>query len=266
LTDLASKAKNYTLYDLGKDKAIHVIAFTKDTPVREFDIGKTASTYGHTFVKLKDNPNIYYARESFRNHFEMKADELRDKVVMKLDSNEISEVSINKEGKDYLFTKNVAKVEPPVIAKDQEKPGEPAAKPQAEPKKPEEQITWVMPDGKKGKKDQVDGLINQVTNLSCQEYIDGKTKEDFKTLEPIYTLKLKGAKDYMITVYPKVEKEKPEDKESPGADKYPVISSESPYPFYLTSWKAEQLMKKPDELMEEVKPVTEVKPETGKKK
>jgi hypothetical protein len=260
LTDLASRAKNYSPYDLGEDKAIHVKAFAKGTLVRDFEIGKMASTYGHTFVKIKDNPNIYYARESFRSHFEMKAGELRDKVVMKLDSNEISEISINKDGKDYLFTKNAPPVEPPVVAKvekDKEKPGESAVvKPEAEPKKPEAEITWLMPDGKKGKKTQVDSLINQLANLSCQEFIEDKTKEEFKTLEPIYTLKLKGSKDYVITVFPKVEKKAAEGEEGPaeGGYKYPVISSENPYPFYLTSWTAEQLMKKPDELIEAEKP------------
>ena len=104
----------------------------------------------------------------------------------------------------------------------------------------------------------MDALINQLTNLSCQEYIEDKTKEDFKALEPIYTLKLKGAKDYVITVFPRVEKKAAvEGEEGPGGDggdKYPVISSENAYPFYLTSWKAEQLMKKPEDLMETPKP------------
>ncbi|UCH95552.1 MAG: DUF4340 domain-containing protein [Candidatus Aminicenantes bacterium] len=256
LTDLVAKSKNYTLYDLTKEKAIHVKAFKKDQELRDFEIGKIASTYGHTFVKIKDNPNVYYARESFRSHFDTKVSELRDKTVMKLDSNEISEVEIEKEGKKYLFAKNVKTVEPPVVEldktddkkKEEKKEGEdkPA---EAEPPKPEEQITWLMPDGKKGKKSQLDSLINQLTNLSCQEYIEDKIKEDFKTQAPIYTLKLKGSKDYIITFFSKPE-EKEGEESSPGGEKYPVISSENAYPFLLSSWKAEQIMKKPEDLIE----------------
>jgi hypothetical protein len=256
LTDLVSKSKNYILYDLTEEKAIHVKAFNKDVELRDFEIGKVASTYGHTFVKIKDNPNVYYASESFRSHFDTKVSDLRDKTVMKLDSNEISEVTIEKEGQTYVFAKNVKPVEPPKVEldkvednkKEEKKEGEdkPAA---VEPPKPEEQITWLMPDGKKGKKSQLDSLINQLTNLSCQEYIEGKSKEDFKTEAPIYTLKLKGSKDYILTFFPKPETK--EGEETPqGGEKYPVISSENAYPFLLSSWKAEQIMKKPEDLMD----------------
>ena len=250
LTDLAAKSKSYIRFDLTKEKAIHVKAFNKDEELRDFEIGKVASTYGHTFVKIKDNPNVYYARESFRSHFDTKVSDLRDKVVMKLDSNEISEVQIEKEGQSYVFAKNVKTVDPPEIKldkpednkKEEKKEGEdkPA---EVEPPKPEEQITWLMPDGKKGKKSQLDSLINQLTDLSCQEYIEDKTKEDFKPEAPIYTLKLKGSKDYIITFFPKSETK--EGEETPqGGEKYPVISSENAYPFLLSSWKAEQIMKK----------------------
>jgi hypothetical protein len=259
LTDLVSKSKNYTLYDLTADKAIHVKAFNKDKELRDFEIGKMASTYGHTFVKIKDNPNVYYARESFRGQFENKVSDFRDKTVMKLDSNEISEVTIEKEGQTYVFAKNVKPVESPPVdlskaedKKEEEKKKAEDKPAEVEPPKPEEQITWLMPDGKKGKKSQVDSLINQLTNLACQEYIEDKTKEDFKTQAPIYTLKLKGGKDYIITFFPKIETK--EDEESPsGGEKYPVISSENAYPFLLSSWKAEQIMKKPEDLMEEGK-------------
>jgi hypothetical protein len=261
LTDLVSRSKNYTLYDLTEEKAIHVKAFNKDVELRDFEIGKIASTYGHTFVKIKDNPNVYYARESFRSHFDTKVSDLRDKTVMKLDSNEISEVTIEKEGQTYVFAKNVKPVEPPTVELDkaedkteeEKKEGEDEDKPaEVEPPKPEEQITWLMPDGKKGKKSEVDSLINQLTDLSCQEYIEDKTKEDFKTQTPIYTLKLKGSKDYIMTFFPKPETKEGEET-PPGGEKYPVISSENAYPFLLSSWKAEQIMKKPEDLMEEDK-------------
>ena len=266
LTDLVSKSKNYSLYDLTADKAVHVKAFNKDVVVRDFEVGKMASTYGHTFVKIKDNPNVYYAAESFRSHFDTRMNDLRDKLVMKLDSNEISEVTIEKEGQAYVFARNAQPIESPAVEpdkakdkkKEEKKVGE--SKPAAvEPPKPDEQITWVMPDGKKAKKSQLDSLINQLTDLSCQEYIADKTKEDFKIQVPIYTLKLKGSKDYIMTFFPKLETKKEEKKEEeeeppiPGGEKYPVISSENAYPFYLASWKAEQIMKKPEDLMEEGK-------------
>ena len=52
LTALASRSKNYTLYDLGEDKLIRVKAYKGDQVIREFCIGKTTPTNNHTFVKL----------------------------------------------------------------------------------------------------------------------------------------------------------------------------------------------------------------------
>jgi len=248
LTDLASRSKNYSRYDLQEEKVIRVKAYQKDKVLRDFEIGKAAATYGHTFVKLKDDSNVYYARESFRNHFDVKTGELRDKVVMKLDSNEISEVEIEKEGKKYLFAKKVKTIQPPAVDKKEDKKDEKKVETKPpEPKKPEEEISWLMPDGKKGDKSNLDSLINQLTNLSCQEYIEGKSKEDFKEEAPIYTLKLKGSKDYIISIYKKPEKKGDDDT---AGDKYPAVSSENSYPFMLTSWKADQIMKKPEDLME----------------
>lgn len=259
LTDLVSKSKNYTLYDLTEEKAIHVTAYSQNKELRDFEIGKMASTYGHTFVKIKDNPNVYLARESFRNQFDTEVNDLRDKNVMKLDKNEITEIEIQKEGKSFVFTKNVKPTEPPVIdikkagdqkteekKADEKKPGEIA------PPKPEDRIAWLMPDGKKGQKSQLDSLITQLTNLSCKYYVEDKTIEDFKNQTPIYTLKLKGSKDYVLTIYPKPETK--EGEETPeGGEKYPVISSENPYPFLLSTYRADQIMKKPEELIEEEK-------------
>jgi hypothetical protein len=247
LTDLASRSKNYTLYDLHDEKVIHVKAFEKDEAIRQFDVGKTASTYGHTFVRLDGDSNVYYARESFRSFFEAKVDNLRDKVVMKVDANEISEITIEKADKAFLFSKNVKPAAAPTPPETKEGEETPAA-----PQAAAEEITWLTPDGKKGKKTALDSLINQFGELSCQEYIEDKSKEDLEKQAPLYTLKLKGSKDYVIKIFPKPGK-KEGDEESATGTNYPAISSESPYPFVLASWKGDQIMKSPEDLLEEVK-------------
>lgn len=245
LTELVSKSKSYLRYDLTEEKAIHVKAYNKDKVLRDFRIGKTGATYGHTFVRIDDDPNVYNARESFRSQFDLKVDDLRDKKVMTLDSNEISEITIEQEGKASVFARQVKTTEPP---KQETKEGETPPPP---PQQPQEEISWVKDDGTKSDKSKVDRLISQLNNLTCQEYIEGKTKEDFAPLTPLYTLKLKGSKDFIITIYSKPEKK--EGEESTGGEKYPVLSSESPYPFLLNSWKAEQIMKKPEDLLPETK-------------
>jgi hypothetical protein len=245
LATLASKSRNYSRYDLDKEKAILVKAYQKDEVVREFEIGKTTPTNNHTFVKLKEDDRVFHANKSFRRHFDQKSDDLRDKVVMKLDTNEISEIEVEKEGKKYLFTKTA-------------KPGDVETKPEIAKKEKGEkekkeppttadqmQTIWTMKDGKEGNKTELDSLLSQLSDLRCDSYLDSKKKEDFNS--PIYSIKVKGQKEYVISIYKKLEESIKEDPSS--KDKYPVLSSENPYPFLLSTYKAERLMKKPEELL-----------------
>lgn len=249
LTALASRAKNYTRYDLGEDKVILVKAYREDKVVREFEIGKTTPSNNHTFVKVKDDDNVYHAAKSFRRDFDKKVNDLRDKVVMKLDKNEISEIQLDKkEGEKYLFTKTAKPVETPEEKKTEDKDKtedkvEPTAP--ATPPTPPTETIWASADGKEGNKSNLDSILNQLADLKCDEYIEDKTPEDFK--DPVYTVRLKGKKDYTLFIYEKFEK-KGKEGES-GVEKYPMVSSESPYPFLLSKYAAERLMKKEEDLL-----------------
>jgi len=82
-------------------------------------------------------------------------------------------------------------------------------------------------------------IFNELSKLVCSKYIEDKTKQDFSN--PIYTITLKGNKLYSISIFEKIE-----EKES---NEYPAITSESPYPFKLSSYKVDNIMKKPEELI-----------------
>ena len=252
LTDLVSKKENYSRYHLHKEKAIAVKAYQKGDVVRDFEIGKAAATYGHTFVKVKDNPNVYHARESFRNNFDTKVDDLRDKKVMKVEKNEITELTIESEGKKTHLTRKVTSSEKPAPLKPDPKAPIPTAAPQQQ-----DQIYWVTAEGTKGKTPGIDTLLGQFAKLDCEKYIENKTKEDYKKEIPYYSIKLKGAKDYTVTIYKKLE-------EGDDKGKYPVVSSENPYPFLLNSYRGDQLIKKPEDLLDI--PKKEEKKETKPKK
>lgn len=244
LTALASKAKNYSRYDLAEDKVILVKAYQEDNVVRDFQIGKTTASNNHTFVKIKDDDNVYHAAKSFRRDFDKKGSDLRDKAVMKLDKNEISEIQLDKkEGEKYIFTKTAKPVETPEDTKVEDTKVEDKA-PTTPPTPPTETI-WAMADGKEGNKSNLDSILNQLADLKCDEYIEGKTPEDFK--DPVYTVHLKGKKDYTLFIYEKFEKKGKEGEN--GVEKYPVVSSESPYPFLLSKYAAERFMKKKEDLL-----------------
>jgi hypothetical protein len=228
LTALVSESENYFPYGLDKENEIGVKAFKNGQVLREFSVGNVASTYSHTYVKLVNDPRVFHARNSFRGDFDQKIDGLRDKTVLKFDPNEISAIEISNPSEKILFTKNVK----PVEVKANEKMPAGQAPPPAE-------ASWLMTDGQPGNNAELKGIIDQVSQLACEQFIEGKTKDDFK--EPIYSVLLKGRKDFILSIYRKAEKE----------INYPVLSSESPYPFLLSSYSAENIMKKPEILKNE---------------
>jgi hypothetical protein len=234
LSELAAEKQDYHRYDLTEDKRLHVKAFKGNELLREFDIGKIPSTYRHTFVRIKDDPRVYYARESFRSNFAHEVKDLRNKVVMDFDKNEITGVNIKKEGISYEFTKKMIAITPPPEAEKTETEEE------SEPESPEptEEEAWVLSDGSQAEKSKLDSIISDLANLRCDEFLEGRNRDDLE--DPIYSVTAKGGKDYTLQIFAKQEEED---------GKYPAFSSENPYPFLLPIYRAEQIMKKPDELI-----------------
>lgn len=229
LTELAAEKKDYQRYELDNETKISVRAYESDRLAREFDLGKTSPTYKHTFVRLREDSRVFYARGSFRSKFELEIDDLRDKSVLTFDKNAVTEINITKEGKTLTFAKRVLPVET--------KPAE--DKEEVQPPQVSEEEAWVMPSGERGKKSEIDSIVSQMADLRCDEFIEDKSKEDFKG--SVCTVTIKGANEYTLRIFPK------EDKED---GKYPAISSENPYAFLLSTYRAESLMKKPEDLVE----------------
>ena len=242
LSELAAEKQDYHRYDLTEDKKINVKAFKGSELLREFDIGKTSSTYRHTFVRIQDDTRVYYARESFRSNFAYQTKDLRHKVVMEFDKNEISGVNIEQEGTAYEFIKKMITITPPSDTETEEtKEGT-----ETESPAPTEEEAWVLPDGNQADKGKLDSIISDLSNLRCDEFLEGQGKEDFK--DPIYSVTVKGGKDYTLQIFAKQEEE---------GGKYPAVTSENPYPFLLSTYQAEQIMKKPDELIKRSEGKTE---------
>ncbi len=229
LTALVSESRSYSPYGLDKENEIAVKAYKNGQLLREFSIGNAASTYNHTYVKLGNDSRVFHAKNSFRADFDQKADGLRDKTVLRFDKNEISAIEISSAEEKLVFARQAL-------------PGEV----KAEEKKPEGQLLppnggglWLMADGKPGNNSELNGIIEQASQLICEQFIDGKTRDDFK--DPVYSVLLKGHKDFRLSIFKKAEKE----------TGYAAVSSENPYPFLLSSHQAESIMKKLEDLKKE---------------
>jgi len=224
LTVLVSESKNYTLYDLGEDKKINLKAWTAGPLVRDVDLGKTASSFRHTFVKRAGDDRVFHARGHFRNHFDYDVDGLRDKQVLTLSAADIQQIQITKAQQSLTLNRTQA----PVVVEDAqaEKPKEAAQ----EAVKP----SWQAADGRPVDEAVVKEIIDTVSDLRCEKFIDGSAKDDFTS--PLFTLRLKGPQEHSLSIFAK-SAEKDTD--------YPAVSSGSQYPFELAGSQVDRIMKDP---------------------
>lgn len=227
LTAMVSESENFGRYDLGDDKKIIVSAWAKDNLIRSFDIGKAASTFRHTFIKVKGDSRVYHARENFRSTFDTTIEKLRDKTVLSFEEAEIQSIAVTQKGKTVSLSKAQVPVEVTADADKNKDKKEDAGGVDTQP-------VWQDADGNRIDKAKVDKLLSSLSALTCESYIEGKQKADYERMEPLYTVKLKGPEDYSLTVFAK---------EADEATAYPAISSQNLYPFTLAGFRANKIMK-----------------------
>jgi hypothetical protein len=212
VTALASEAGNEAVYELDTGHRIEAEVYEGDKPVRKIEIGKTSASGGHTFVELDGHAGIYHAENDLRRDFDKTIPDLRDKIVLKIDG-DINELVLTKNKKNLTIRKTLSTA---------------VMKGKKEQAKQETGPKWRIAGKKPANDAHVDDLINTLSNLTCDDFIEGKEKKDFRA--PLYTVLLKGMKTYTLAIYR-------------GKDKtYAEVSSESSYPFQLSRWKAKKIM------------------------
>ena len=243
LTALVSEAKDYNRYDLNAEKRIGVKAWIGDTLQRSFDIGKAASSFRHTFVRLNGDSRVYHARDNFRGKFDFTVESLRDKTVLSFRTTDIREMEIIKDQTVVKLVRSEVSAEPAVsqTEKADTAPAEAAIK-----------FEWQSSDGQKGNELSLNRLLTSLGDLKCAEYINDRAKDAFSS--PIYAVKLKGARDHRLDIFARLQKD---DKN------YPAVSSGSDSPFFLTDAQVQQIMINPAEMLK--KPESDEKTPTPPK-
>ncbi|UCH79997.1 MAG: DUF4340 domain-containing protein [Nitrospiraceae bacterium] len=224
LTALASESRNYSIYELDDDKKIEIRILKGDDVIRTVSIGKPASSYRHTFVMIDDDHRVYHAEGNIRADFDRSIPDLRDKRVMAV-QDEIHELTLEKGDKKMTIIKAASPVSVDVTDSQKEESAPEVTAPK-----------WTTSDGMKVKDNEVESIINSLSDYQCDEFIDGKTREDFTS--PVYTATFKGVKEYSISFYEKQD------------EKYPAVTSENDYPFMVSEWKANKIMKDLDSLLD----------------
>jgi hypothetical protein len=228
LTALVSESKDYNRYDLNAEKQITVKAWQQATLKRNFDIGKAAPSFRHTFVRLDGDSRVYHARDNFRSKFDFTIEDLRDKTVLSFKATDIQKVQIIKDQSSVKLVRSKVPVAP-AATQQQKSESAPAAAVKFE---------WQEEDGQKANEQNLNRLLTSLGDLKCADYINDRTKDAFSA--PIYTAKLKGIQDHQLEIFARLQTD---DK------KYPAISSDSDYPFWLSETKVKQIMINPDEMI-----------------
>lgn len=217
LTALVSESKSYERYGLNKEERIGVKAWAGNELKRDFEVGKAASSFQHTFVKMAGDNRVFHARENLRSRFDQTVDGLRDKTVLKVESSEVQSIDLNDGKKTLSLARKPVPVE---VGQSQEK----------EPSSSQEQVVWESAEGKVDES-KVTQLLSALSNLKCSAYLYDKKKGDFK--EPVYTIKLKGLQEHVLSFFSRDDDKK---------NDYPGTSSQNDSPFLVPEHQAKRIM------------------------
>jgi hypothetical protein len=228
LTTLISESKSYERYDLHKQKRIAVKAWSGGELKREFDVGKVAPSFSHTFVKIAGDERVYHAQENFRDRFDQTVENLQDKAVLRFEPEEIQKLDITRARDSLSLTRKSLPVE---VTTSQGGETQDKEQPRMEP-------MWQTPEGQGVDESNLKRFLTTLSRLNCSGYIEGRKKEDFT--DPVYAIELQGTKVYKLSIY---EKTKKDDKTRPA------ISSENDYPFLLPDRQASLITISPEELL-----------------
>ncbi len=227
VTALVSESKNYHPYELDPENKITIQAGNGEKVLRAFDIGKTAPSNRHTFIKMPGDDRIYHARENFKNKFNNTKDDLRDKTVLSVEKSQVQQVEIKDKDGNLVLSMKHAPVKVEVTPESEQADEKKAPQDNIAP-----ELVWQDADGNPVKDSDINNFFNNVSNLQCQSYITDKTKADFTG--PMYTLTMTGAKTVTLSIFDKINKDD---------NAYPAVSSENDYPFMLPAYKMDKMVK-----------------------
>ena len=230
LRDLASEAKSYHRFGLDKEERIEVKAYSKEKLVRQFNMGKSASTYQHTYVQLPEDSRVFLAKDDFRRHLDQSAQDIRDHVVLKLEAAVLERMERQHQGKTDLNLFSKASDPKPAPAPEGEKQAGDAAQALAA----SSGVEWFLAEGRKADSGAVDTLMRQIKDLRCESFLEGKTAADFPAAEYAWTFVRKDGTSTHLTVHSRQDEK---------TEQYVVSLDGMPEPFLVSSWSLGNLVK-----------------------
>ena len=214
LTALVSESKSYERYGLDPAEALEIRAWAGKTLARSFFVGKTASTFQHTFVRLADDSKVYHASGNMRGLFDSSPSELRDKTVLSFDPEQIHALRIVDREKAVSLERRQA----PEAEKEKDDASEGAVA---------IKDAWVDASGQPVSLEKTNQLISGLSRLQCDHFLENRKKEEYR--DPIIEIILEGSEPYVLYIFEK------------NPEGYPAATSMNSYPFILNDYRVDSM-------------------------
>ncbi|HOQ13075.1 MAG TPA: DUF4340 domain-containing protein [Spirochaetota bacterium] len=212
VVDLVSTKGFFEPYELSEGQALDISLMAKGELLRRVSIGKQGLTNNHVYVRIDNGREVFLASGITKNEFKQDIDNLRDKKNFEIKSDSIEKISINYQGKEYIFYKEkVAQKE------NSNSSGESS----------EQEWKCKGYENIQLNSSKINSMLYTFSPLRAAKFYEGEIKEKPLCIVRIFTGD--GEKD--LNIYKGVEK-----------DFYLATSSSSPYNFTIGSWQAQKYM------------------------
>ncbi len=228
ISDISSTSPHYDRFELTSESAIHVVAKRQGQVLRDVYFGKRSSKTNHTYIRLTGRDEVFKASGLFSYDFSKKVDDIRDKTILDVKSDDIEALELSYKGVRTMLER--------VKAPD-EKSSENADKKKDEPDKKKakkEADKWVFANNPQKEVDiaAVNAVINSFGPLRTHSF-PAVEKKSLKN--PLCTIKLMAAgKTHEISIF-----------NGKDNNEFFCVESASPYAFSLAKYAAERYFRLP---------------------
>lgn len=224
ISDISSTAPHYERFELTPENAIHVVVKRGGEILRDVYFGKRSSKTNHTYMRLAGRDEVFKASGVFSYDFSKKVDDIRDKTMIDVKSDDIESLEIFYKGKKTVLSR----------VKSEEKKDE-AGKSEEEKKKAKKaQDRWVFAGNAQKEVDvaAVNAVINSFGPLRANSF----PKVEKNSLKAaLCTVKITaGGKSHELSIY-KIKDE----------NDFPCLTNDSLYVFGLAKFAAERYFREP---------------------
>ena len=207
ISDLVSTAAFYGRYDLGEETKLTITAGGDGRDLLVFDAGKRAPSFNHTYVLIPGDDQVYHATGDLRRTFDKSISDLRDKLVLEFDKTQVQTLSLAWPDRDLQLVQSTETTGSGADAT--------------------ERKVWRSPSGDLWEEAPVNELLDRIDDLRCSKFLEDE-KADLG--QPLLVLTAGGDKEYRFFLFGEVD----------GG--YQARSSETPYPFLISTWLGERIL------------------------